>query len=328
MKPVRTVVVTGATGFIGSALVPALHARGWRVVAASRRPPPSASGAARVEWRTCDLLRPESLPAALAGAQVAYYLVHSMGGGHTDFRELERRAAEAFAAAVAQAGVERVVYLGGPAPPGRPSQHLRSRLDVGEILRAGPVPTVELRASMVIGSGSASWQIVRDLAMRLPLMVLPAWLKSRTRPIALADVVAALVAAAELPIEGSAWFDLPGPEIISGRQILERIAALRGRRILALEVPLLTPELSALWLKLVTRAEFTLARELVLGLHEDLLPRDERFWQLIGHPELVSFDEAARRALASEPHLPGLRQYIARMEERLVGLTATRRPPG
>ena len=153
---------------------------------------------------------------------------------------------------------------------------------------------------MVIGYGSASWQIVRDLAMRLPAMVLPRWLKSRTRPVALDDVVTALIAAAELPIELSAWFDIPGPEIMSGRQILERIAALRGRRILAVEVPVLTPQLSALWLRLVTRADFTLARELVLGLSEDLLPRDERFWDLIGHKHLVSFDDAARRALANE----------------------------
>ncbi|HZG47622.1 MAG TPA: NAD(P)H-binding protein, partial [Allosphingosinicella sp.] len=158
----RKALVTGATGFIGRTLVPALRADGWDVVAASRRPITSATDAAGVEWRTCDLLRAETLPAAIAGADVAYYLVHSMGGGHADFCELERRAAQAFAEAAAQAGVKRVVYLGGPSPPGPPSEHLKSRLAVGEILRAGPVPTVELRASMVIGSGSASWQIVRD----------------------------------------------------------------------------------------------------------------------------------------------------------------------
>jgi uncharacterized protein YbjT (DUF2867 family) len=161
---------------------------------------------------------------------------------------------------------------------------------------------------MVIGNGSASWQIVRDLAMRLPAMVLPRWLKSRTRPVALDDVVAALIAAAELPLETSAWFDIPGPEIMSGRQILERIAALRGRRILAVEVPMLTPQLSALWLRLVTRTDFALARELVLGLGEDLLPANERFWNLIGHTQLVSFDDAARRALASESRDAGVRQ--------------------
>jgi len=296
----RRVLVTGATGFIGRALVPALRQRGDRVVAASRRGAPAGPGTDDVEWRRCDLLAPATLPSALASVQVAYYLVHSMGGGREDFRDLERRGAEAFAAAAASAGVESIVYLGGPAPQGRPSEHLRSRLEVGEILRAGRVPAIELRASMVIGAGSASFQIVRDLAMRLPFMVLPRWLKSRTRPVALDDVVFALVAAAALAAAGSAWFDLPGPEVLTGRQILERIAAQRGRHILAIEVPLLTPSLSALWLKLVTRTDFSLARELVLGLGEDLLPADDRIWHAIGHEQLLSFDEAVGRALASE----------------------------
>jgi hypothetical protein len=122
------------------------------------------------------------------------------------------------------------------------------------------------------------------------------------------------------------WFDIPGPETLSGRQILERIAALRGRRIVAVEVPLLTPWLSALWLRLVTRADFTVARELVLGLGEDLLPKDERFWRLIGHRKLVSFDEAARRALADETPVAGVGQRVARMEEKLAELTAARNP--
>jgi uncharacterized protein YbjT (DUF2867 family) len=319
----RKHLVTGATGFIGRALVPALRARSRSVVAASRRAAP-ASSTAGVEWRTCDLLRPDSLPTALAGVQVAYYLVHSMGGGRADFRALERQAAQTFADAAARARVERIVYLGGPAPVGPPSEHLLSRLEVGEMLRAGSVPSVELRASMVIGNGSASWQIVRDLAMRLPVMVLPRWLQSLTRPVALEDVLTALMAAAELPLESSAWFDIPGPEVMSGRQILERIAALQGRRIVALEVPLLTPQLSALWLRLVTRADFTLARELVLGLGGDLLPKDDRFWNLIGHGQLVSFDEAARRALADESRDAGVWPRLARAEERLVRLTAPR----
>jgi uncharacterized protein YbjT (DUF2867 family) len=223
-----------------------------------------------------------------------------MGGGAAHFRQLEQRAARAFAEAAAKAGVERIVYLGGPAPLGPPSEHLRSRLEVGETLRAGSVVAVELRASMVIGAGSASWQIVRDLAMRLPIMVLPKWLGSRTCPVALDDVIVALLRAATLPLEQSAWFDVPGPEIMSGQQILKRIAALRGRQFLALKVPLLTPRLSALWLRLITRTDFALARELVLGLEQDLLPKDERYWDLIEHPRLLSFDEAARRALASE----------------------------
>lgn len=293
-------LVTGATGFIGRALVRALRARRTHVVATTRRPAGSMAPMKGVEWRTCDLLDPATLPAALSGVRVAYYLVHSMSGGVHQFRERERRSAAAFAAAAAAAGVERIVYLGAPAPRRRASEHLRSRLEVGEILRTGPVPTIELRASMVIGNGSASWQIVRDLAVRLPVMVLPRWLRSRTRPVALEDVIDALVAAADLPLQGSQWFDLPGPEVLTGRQILERIAALRGRPFLAIEVPALTPRLSSLWLKLITRTDFGLARELVDGLVEDLLPADDRYWGLVGHAGLVGFDEAARRALASE----------------------------
>lgn len=294
-----SVLVTGASGFVGSALTRELVRQRQHVVAVSRRPIKVVTKGG-VEWRTCDLLEPSTLDAAFAGVRVAYYLVHSMGTGSSEFGELERRAAEAFVGAATRAQVERIVYLGGPAPSGPPSEHLRSRLAVGEILRAGPVPTVELRASMVIGRGSASWQIVRDLAVRLPVMVLPRWLNSRTRPVALVDVVAALIGAADLPIEHSEWFDVPGPEILSGQQILERIALLRGRRFFALKVPFLTPQLSALWLRLITRTDFAVARELVLGLTDDLLPRDARFWALIGHTGLVSFDDAARDALASE----------------------------
>ncbi|MDX2053554.1 MAG: NAD(P)H-binding protein [Polyangiaceae bacterium] len=298
-SPPGTALVTGATGFIGRALVPALLAHGWDVAAGSRHTK-HASPTQGVHWLTFDLLQPESFDTAFEGVKVAYYLVHSMGDHQADFRTRELRAARAFAQAAERAGVERIVYLGGPAPPVGASEHLRSRSEVGEVLRAGKVPTVELRASMVIGHGSASWQIVRDLALRLPVMVLPKWLSSRTRPIALDDVVAALVAAAEVPIERNEWFDVPGPETMDGQQILERIAALGGRHFIALKVPFLTPRLSSLWLRLVTRTDYAVARELVMGLTSDLLPHDERFWSLIGHTELVSFDEAARRALAAE----------------------------
>lgn len=296
----QTHFVTGATGFVGGALVGALSAQGSLVVATSRRPRHAPETRPGVSWRTCDLTVPETLPLALEGVQVAYYLVHSMGGSNASYMEEERRCAESFALAAAAAGVKRIVYLGGPAPADSPSEHLRSRLQVGHILRAGSVPTVELRASMVIGYGSASWQVVRDLAMRLPFMILPRWLRSLTRPVALDDVIEALLGASQIPLESSVWFDIPGPEILSGRQVLERIAAVRGRKILIVEVPFLTPSLSALWLRLVTRTDYHLARELVMGLRSDLLPHSDEFWRLIGHTDLISFDEAARRALAAE----------------------------
>lgn len=312
------VLVLGATGFVGRALVPALVAEGERVRAASRAP---GAGRAQpgVEWIRCDVTIPATLPAALEGIETAYYLVHSMGrSGERDFRTAERDAAKAFADAAAASGVRRIVYLGGVAPQGRPSEHLASRLEVGEILRAGVVPTIELRASMIIGAGSTSWQIVRDLARRLPFMVLPRWLASRSRPVALEDVIVALVAARRVPLERSAWFDLPGPETLSAREILFRVAALDRRHIPAVQVPVLTPRLSAMWLALVTSADYPLARELVLGLTTDLLPRDERYWDLVGHPRLRSFDEAARAALTSERPAAGMRGRVARTEESLI----------
>jgi uncharacterized protein YbjT (DUF2867 family) len=180
------------------------------------------------------------------------------------------------------------------------------------------VPTVELRASMIIGPGSISWRICRDLALRLPVMVLPSWLRSRTSPIALEDVVGALVDALDVPLEHSEWFDIPGPEPLSGRQILERIAALRGRQSIMVQLPVLTPRLSSLWLKLVTSADYAVARELVAGLTQDLLPRDERYFELTHHPPRIPFDEAARRALAAEEADAAHRHGFAAREERWV----------
>ncbi len=166
------------------------------------------------------MAQPETIPPALEDVDLAYYLVHSMGRHGDDFREADRRCARQFAHAAAHSSCRRIVYLGGVAPRGRPSEHLASRLEVGEILRASAVPTLELRASMIVGNGSASWQIVRDLAARLPFMVLPRWLESKTCPIALADVIAALRDAREVPLAGSTWFDIPGPDVLRARELL------------------------------------------------------------------------------------------------------------
>jgi uncharacterized protein YbjT (DUF2867 family) len=310
------VLVLGATGFVGRALVPALLAEGEVVRAASRRPTFGAGSGA--EWVRCDVRDPRTIPAALAGVDCAYYLVHGMSGGARDYRDVERRSARAFADAAAQNGCTRIVYLGGVAPSGRSSEHLASRLEVGEILRSGRVPAIELRAAMIIGDGSASWQIMRDLALRLPIMLLPRWLESRCRPIALADAVTALLDARRLPLAESAWFDIPGPDVLSAHEMLLVIGALQGRRVPAVRVPVLTPKLSALWLKLVTGADYHLARELVLGLTGDLLPRDDRWWDLTGRRPEWSFEAAARQALAAERGARGVGGHIARLEERLV----------
>ena len=252
-----------------------------------------------LDWVQGDVGEPSSSARALEGCQAALYLVHGIGEG--DYHEREVAAAANFSRAAAASGVERIVYLGGVAPGGAGSDHLRSRLDVGEALRAGPVKTVELRASMIVGHGSLSWLIVRDLAARLPLMILPRWLKSRTQPVAIDDVVVALLGALDMPLEASSWFDVPGPEVLSGKEILQataRAMGLESPRMIA--VPLLSPRLSSLWVRFVTRANWSVAREVVVGLSEDLLARDGRFWQLIDHPRRLSFADAARLALDAE----------------------------
>ena len=310
--------VLGATGFIGRALVPALSRAGESVRAASRRGD-DVSGA--VESVSCDLERPETLGAALEGCNVVYYLVHSLG--RADFREADRRCAHNVAEVAAAVGCQRIIYLGGVSPRGRASEHLASRLEVGEILRAGRVLAIELRASMIIGNGSASWRILRDLAARLPFMVFPRWLDSKTCPIALADVITALLDAREVPLTESAWFDIPGPEALSAREMLEIVAALDGRRIPSIRVPLLTPALSAMWLRIVSGAEYAVARELVLGLSEDLLPQ-RSFWEHAPHMPRQSFRAAAANVLqADQPSsrfvraLEGLVRRLGPHESRL-----------
>lgn len=313
----RPVLVTGASGFVGTALVAALRSGGAAVRAVSRRV--RASGEDGVEWVEADLSRAADLPRVLDGAGTAYFLVHGMAEAHGDYAEEERRAAATFAREAERAGIPRIVYLGGVAPAGRPSKHLASRIAVGEVLRAGRVPALELRASMIVGAASASWRVVRDLALRLPAMLLPSWAESRTCPVAEEDVVAALLAAREMPLPASACLDLPGPEVLSVREILERVAAIRGRALPSFRAPLPIPRVSTLWLKLVSDADWTVVRELVVGLSHDLLPRPgASFWDRVDHAPLVPFEEAARRALAAERTAPGLRGRAKAFEEAIV----------
>jgi len=300
LTPERSLLLTGATGFVGGAVRPALVREGWRVRCLTRDAARAEKREPGLDWVQGDVADPVSCARALAGCEAALYLVHGMGEG-AHFHQRELAAAEAFAKAAAAAGVARIVYLGGVAPTGEGSEHLRSRLDVGEALRSGPVKTLELRASMIVGHGSLSWLIVRDLAARLPFMILPSWLKSRTQPVAIDDVVVALVRALDLPLAASASFDIPGPQTLSGKEILEETARVMGfAHPWMLELPLLSPRLSSLWVRFVTRAQWSVARELVVGLTRDLLARDDRFWQLISHPSRLSFADAAKLALDAE----------------------------
>ena len=303
----RTVLLTGASGFVGRALQPLLARQGWSVRCLSRDARKASAAFPDREWVQGDVNDVVGPRRALEGCDAAYYLVHEMGAA-PDFAEREAGAAENFARAAEACGLERVIYLGGALPRDRTiaSEHLRSRARVGEILRAGRVPLLELRASMIIGSGSLSYVIVRDLAARLPFMILPRWLDSRTEPVAIADVLLALVRGMDTPLPAAASFDLPGPEILSGREILLRTAVVLGLRPPAfVRVPVLTPRLSSHWVRFVTRAEWRVAREIVVGLTTDLLARDASYWERIDHRSLTRFDDAVRLAEEGQEQAKG-----------------------
>ncbi len=321
-----TVLLTGATGFVGRYAYDALVRAGWTVRCATRNVVEARRRWPDRSWVPMQVGDSGSVREALTGCRAALYMIHGMASHGSDFREAEIHQARTFADAAAAAGLERIVYLGGVAAPRDASEHLRSREEVGETLRAGPVPTVELRASMIVGHGSLSWLMVRDLAARLPVMILPRWLASRTEPVAIADVVAALVGALDLEVAGSEWFDIPGPELLSGREILERTADVLGvRSAWMIEVPFLTPRLSSHWVRFVTRAEWSVAREVVVGLKTDLIAHDDRFWGRIGHAATMNFDEAARAALAEERSDPPIRGFWGFVERQLVRLGGVRR---
>lgn len=293
-----TVLLTGASGFVGRYLYPALRACGYRIRCGSRNPRQARLVMPDREWVQLDLAQATTVRAALEDCQRAVYLVHGVGQGR-DYPERERRAAESFRSAAAEAKLERIVYLGGVAPEGRASRHLESRLTTGRILRAGPVPAVELRAAMVIGHGSASWQMVRDLAVRLPVMVLPRWLDYRSCPLSIDDAVAAILTALD-PHTEAGWYDAPGPECLSHRQMLKRVARLMGSHIPLLRLPVLTPMLSSYWIALVTRTDLRPARELVQGLEANLIPSGPSVWSRVPGYARMPLDRAIHDAFEDE----------------------------
>ena len=247
------VLLTGATGYVGGRLLRRLEEQGCRVRCLARRPEfLQAQAGPQTELVRGDVLDAASLSAAFRDVAVAYYLVHSMGSTG-DFEEQDRQAARNFAAAARQAGVRRIIYLGGLGEGvDALSPHLRSRHEVGNQLRASGVPVIEFRASIVIGSGSLSFELVRALVERLPVMVTPRWVRVLAQPIAINDMLAYLIAALDLSVTGSKTYEVGGPDVVSYADLMREYARPRGLRRWMIPVPVLTPRLSSLWLGLVT----------------------------------------------------------------------------
>ena len=284
------VTVFGSTGVVGRALLPLLDEHDVTAVSRSQRDEPGA------RWIVADAATGEGITEALEGAEVVYYLVHSLGS--RDFEEQDRAAAENVAREAAAAGVEQIVYLGGlGADNPDASSHLRSRRETGERLASAGVPVTTLRAAMIVGKGSAAFETILGLVKRLPVMITPSWVSTPTQPLALDDVARYLAGVCGNERTYGEGYDAGGPEVMTYRQMIERIARLLGREPRIVEVPVLTPYLSALWLNLITPVNASVARPLVEGLRNPTIAREERIRELIPL-ELTPFDEAARQALA------------------------------
>ena len=294
----RRILLTGATGYIGGRLLPVLLEDGHSIRALARDARRARESLpAEVDVAEGDVVSGAGLAEALDGIGVAYYLVHSMGGGSgDDFAERDRRAAANFGSAARDAGVERVVYLGGleGTDGAARSEHLRSREEVARVL-AEHVPTIHVRAAMVIGSDSASFVMLRSLVDRLPVMVVPRWLDTRTQPVAIEDVTRTLAALADLPSPPSE-VQLGGADVLSYREMMQRYARVAGRRSPAiLRVPVLSPRLSSYWVGLVTPVGMSLVRPLVDGLTSEMVVRKAPPPGLNDDP--LGFDDAVRQAL-------------------------------
>lgn len=298
------VLVTGATGYLGGRLAPRLLDEGYTVRVLARTPAKldSVPWATDVEIVQGDLSDRESLKEALSGVDVMYYLVHSMGtAGHSDFADTERDSAENVAAVAAECGVGRIVYLGGLHPPtGELSPHLKSRAEVGRILIDSGVPTIVLQAGVVIGSGSASFEMIRHLTNRLPVMTTPRWVHNRIQPIAVRDVLHYLIGAASAPITESRTFDIGGPDVMQYGEMMNiyaDVAGLRQRRIIVL--PVLTPRLAGHWIGLVTPIPRGLAMPLIESLQYDAIGHEMDIDAVVPRPEdgLTGYRDSVRLAL-------------------------------
>ncbi len=307
----RLRLVFGASGYIGTYLVPRLISAGARVRVSSRQPKAlAARGWPGVEIVGADALDPSTLPAALAGVSIAYYLVHSMGAGKA-FGRLDLEAAANFARAAAEAGVERICYLGGLVPEDADSEHIVSRRDTGDVLRQGPVPVTEIRAGIIVGPGSAAFEVMRDLVYHLPVMITPRWVTAKSPPIALDNLLEYLVIAPGLPETANSILDTAGPEILTYAGMMRILAEAAGRRPpRIIPLPVLTPKFSAYWLRFVTAVPTNIARALIEGLKHDFYAHPQELRRLVPQ-HLLNFREAVAAAFAAERE----QQVLARWTE-------------
>jgi uncharacterized protein YbjT (DUF2867 family) len=305
------VLVAGASGFVGKRLCDAL-AEHHDVRAMTRRPD-SYRGAGTAVG--ADVADEESLLSASAGCDAAYYLVHSLG--QRDFETRDAAAARAFARAAAANGLQRIVYLGGLGDDDdQLSMHLRSRREVESLLGSTDVPVTTLRAGIIVGAGGISWELTRQLVEHLPVMVTPRWVQTRTQPIAVADVVRYLLEVLDLPDAQSRSFDIGGPDVLRYIDMLRRVAAIEGRRMLVIPVPLLSPRLSSRWLSLVTDVDVQTGRSLIDSMTNEVVVRDDSIRRLIDF-EPMDYDSAVLQALGERAK--------AKREAATSGSTAGRR---
>ena len=298
----KKILLTGATGYIGGRLRRRLEAESRALRCLARRPEAlEPQVAPSTEVVHGDLLKPETLPAAMRGISTAYYLVHSMASGG-DFAREDRQAAKGFASAARAAGVKRIVYLGGLGSEDGLSDHLASRQEVGRILRDSGTQTIELRASIIIGSGSLSFEMIRALVERLPVMVTPRWVRTLAQPISIEDVIEYLVAALDAPTGRSLVLEIGGADRASYGDIMAEYARQRGLRRMMIAVPVLTPRLSSLWLALVTPLYARVGRKLVESLRNETTVGDPSGMEMFDIRP-CGLSEAIRRALAEEDSL-------------------------
>jgi len=293
------VLVTGATGYIGGRLIPRLLDQGYRVRALARNPAKLKDSPwhHEVEVFQGDPLHPETLPCALAGTMATFYLIHSMTGGQ-DFREQDITAARNFGQAAKAADVRRIVYLGGLGDPRATlSEHLASRQETGNALRESGVPVTEFRAAVVVGSGSISFEMIRYLTERIPVMICPRWVYTRVQPIAIEDVLRYLMAAITRTEAAGEIVEIGGADILTYGDMMVRYARVRGLPRLLIPVPVLTPRLSSYWVHWVTPIRAAYARPLIEGLRNEVVVRDDKAAALFPKIRPTGYETAVRRAL-------------------------------